>query len=243
MVFLVAPPTWSEPGSRIVSLAPHTTELALAAGGSAGLVAAVPADSPLPPHTQRLSAIGGMDRELLLSLRPDLVLAWKSGNRQSDLAWLRAQGIPTHLSEPTGVEAIAAEIRTIGRLIGSSEQADVAAQKFIRSTRSRCASLVHGDAYIEVWDRPAMSIGGGHWLNDALSYAGFRNFYQQVPRTVFHLDPESLLSIRKLPRIRLRDGSELGSALLGRPGPKLGIAIQQLCEQRLSPSGQDRPAQ
>lgn len=51
----------------------------------------------------RLSRVGDssrLDFERIAQLRPDLVIAWRSGNRAGDIAQLEALGLPVFVSEP-----------------------------------------------------------------------------------------------------------------------------------------------
>jgi iron complex transport system substrate-binding protein len=217
---------------RIVSLSPHATELVIAAGGQRRLVAAVPADRPLPSGVVRLSPVGGVDRERILALYPDLAVAWTSGNRASDIAWLRSQNIQVYLSEPHDTEQIAADIEAIGRILGTQRIATEAAHRFLRRSSPDCRNLPQQEVLIDVWNHPAMSVGGRHWLNDALSRVGLKNTFADVDLPVFSVDRESLLKRAGLPVLRLRDGGPLGSKLLGRPGPRLADGLQMLCSQR-----------
>ncbi len=80
-----------QPAQRIVSLSPHATELIFAAGAGDKL-AGVSAFSDFPPQVKALPRIGDaahLDRESLLRLRPDLVVAWPTGNQAPDIAWLK----------------------------------------------------------------------------------------------------------------------------------------------------------
>lgn len=64
---------------RIISLSPHTTELAFAAGLGDKLVA-VSEYSDYPARAQKLEHVAnykGIKLERILALKPDLVLAWK----------------------------------------------------------------------------------------------------------------------------------------------------------------------
>jgi iron complex transport system substrate-binding protein len=72
----------NNPAQRVVSLAPHTTELLFAAGAGRQVVGAV-AHSDYPPAAEDIPRVGGysnLDYERILSLSPDLVVAWASGN-------------------------------------------------------------------------------------------------------------------------------------------------------------------
>ena len=66
---------------RVVSLAPHLTELVFSAGAGDHLVGVV-AYSDYPEAARSIPRIGdafNLDFERLAELTPDLVLAWKSG--------------------------------------------------------------------------------------------------------------------------------------------------------------------
>ena len=66
---------------RIVSLAPHLTELAFTAGAGDRIVATVDY-SDHPDAARSIPRIGDafrVDLERLLALRPDAVLVWESG--------------------------------------------------------------------------------------------------------------------------------------------------------------------
>ena len=70
-----------QPASKIVSLAPHLTELVYAAGAGDQLVAVV-SYSDYPAEALKLPIIGTYKKinyESLVALQPDLVLLWSSG--------------------------------------------------------------------------------------------------------------------------------------------------------------------
>ena len=66
---------------RIITLAPHLTELVYAAGAGDRLVGVVEY-SDFPPQAENLPRVGDsfrLDHERVASLAPDLVLVWRSG--------------------------------------------------------------------------------------------------------------------------------------------------------------------
>ncbi|MEJ2139345.1 MAG: ABC transporter substrate-binding protein [Gammaproteobacteria bacterium] len=106
------------PVERIVSLAPHLTELAYAAGAGDKLVGTVEY-SDFPLEAGRLPRIGDafrIDYEQVALLEPDLVLAWGSGTPAEIIAKLTALGYRVIELEPGSIESIAAELRQIGTL-------------------------------------------------------------------------------------------------------------------------------
>lgn len=225
------------PAQRIITLAPHATELVQAIGAEDLLVAAAAFSPNLPPHIPRISTFGGLDREHILQLAPDLVIAWTSGNRPSDLAWLTQQGIPVLHSDPQTLPELAAHMRIIGQRIGRLKQADIAAAQWIQALHvTSCSTDTPTEIYLQIWPRPAMSVGGQHWLNDVLRYAGMRNTYADIKRGIFAVEAEALMSKQALLRLSGNDTvknqpNSLWVPHISRPGPALIQVIQQLCHR------------
>jgi iron complex transport system substrate-binding protein len=137
------------------------------------------------------------------------------------------------------LDDIARAMRDIGRLSGNTNRAEGAARAFEQALVTPCARLSLQPAYVTVWERPAMTVGGRHWINGVLRRAGYRNVFAGLDRGVFHVAPEAAYAYRSLPDISLTQGFERDPAdrladLLSRPGPRLGEAVQILCARRLS---------
>ena len=99
--------TLAAPAQRIVSLAPHTTELLFAAGAGKQVVG-VSEYSDFPAAAKQLPSVGGsgqLDIERIVALKPDLIVAWSSGNNRRQLARLRKLGLTVFESEPPHFEA------------------------------------------------------------------------------------------------------------------------------------------
>lgn len=130
----------ARPAQRIVSLAPNVTELLFAAGAGSHVVG-VSAYSRHPPAARALLRIGDsghLDLERILSLHPDLIVGWASGNRPEHIARLRRLGLPVFLTEPKRLDQIPRLIGKLGRLAGTEIQAQHSAAAF-RAGCGRCA--------------------------------------------------------------------------------------------------------
>ena len=129
----------AQPAKRIVSLAPHITEMLFAAGAGDRVVGAVQY-SDYPEAAKKIARVGGytsVDMEKVAALKPDLVVAWKSGNRGAHLDKLRALGIPVFINEPRRIDDVARSIAQLGKLAGTDSAGEAAAQAF----RKRHAAL------------------------------------------------------------------------------------------------------
>src|SRR5258706_13615178 len=109
-----------QPAARIVSFAPHITELLFAVGAGDRIVGVVK-HSDYPDAAKRIPLIGdntAADLERIVALRPDLIVAWLHAGSMKQLERLRSTGIPVHYSNPPTLEAIAHEGERLGVLAG-----------------------------------------------------------------------------------------------------------------------------
>ncbi|MCB1722354.1 MAG: ABC transporter substrate-binding protein [Gammaproteobacteria bacterium] len=227
------------PARRIVALAPHAAELVHAAGAGDRLVgvSAGTEVTGLAPDAVVVGMAGSIDRERLLLLAPDLVVAWQTGNHPTDLAWLTAHGIPVYVTEPASLAAIGDAIRDLGVLAGAPGPAAAAASAFDAAVAGTCADAAPRKVFVVVWERPLLSLGGRHWINDVLAHAGLRNVFAGIDRGVMAVSPEVALANAALPRISLIRRSDDGienrlAGLMSRPGPRLAEAVALLCSWR-----------
>ncbi|MFO7543105.1 MAG: cobalamin-binding protein [Thiobacillus sp.] len=170
---------------RIISLAPHLTELLFAAGAGGQLVGADSA-SDYPKAARFLPRVGDFSRinfERILALKPDLVVVWMGGNRAADIHGLAKMGLPVLHTRATRLDDIARLLRLVGRASGHGEQAEAVAQ----SVTARLAALQRQattqaplDVFYQVWARPLMTVGGEHWISDALAVCGARNVFADL---------------------------------------------------------------
>jgi len=99
-----------------VSLAPHVTEQLFAAGAGARVVAASDY-SDYPEEAKRLPRVassGTVNLEMVLALKPDLVVAWRLEATAPALARLESLGVPVFYSEPRRLAQIPDTIEALG---------------------------------------------------------------------------------------------------------------------------------
>ena len=177
--------TLAAPARRIVSLAPHITELLFAAGAGDRMVGNVDYGD-YPPAARALPRVGGysLDLEAIVALKPDLVMGWESGNAAAAVSRLRSMGVTVHLSEPKRIEDIAGDLERIGKLAGTEPAADAAARAF----RQRYAALAARysrqpsvDVFYQIWKQPLMTVNGKQIISDAIRLCGGRNVFAQLP--------------------------------------------------------------
>jgi iron complex transport system substrate-binding protein len=170
----------AHPADTIVAISPHLAELTFDAGAGGRLVAAV-RGSDYPAAAAALPTVGdaaGLDFELIARLRPDLVLAWGSGNRMVDIEKLTAMGIAVFVAEPRKLGDIPRHVRAIGLLAGTPDAARLRALAFERrlaQLRSNYAGAASRTVFVEIWRQPLFTVGGRHLVGDALGVCGASN--------------------------------------------------------------------
>jgi iron complex transport system substrate-binding protein len=187
-----------KPAQRIVSLAPHVTELLFAAGAGDAVVGVV-SYSDYPPEAAQRPHVGdaaNLDVESIVTLQPDLVVAWKSGNPTPQIEQLVRFGIPVFYSEPRRLEDIASNLERLGLLAGSDELALGAAEKFRAGTRrlvERYSGAAPVRVFYEIWHRPLMTVGGKHLISQLIRLCGGQNIFAELAALAAAVDREAVL--------------------------------------------------
>jgi len=172
------------PASRIVSLAPHATEL-LYAAGAGDRVVGVLATSDWPPEALSKPKVGdsrALDLERILLLKPDLVVTWPFA-APAQVGALTARGIPVFVANPATIEGIAEDMERLGALAGtmaagSSRAAEFRAQLAKLSAAYAATKTVR--VFYEIWDVPLYTIGGRHLISQALTVCGGENVFADL---------------------------------------------------------------
>ncbi len=248
--------TLPAPATRIVSLAPHTTELLFAAGAGTRLVG-VSAYSDFPADAARLPSIGDATRadlERIIALKPDLIVAWTSGNHPAQLERLRALGFAVFDSEPRQFDDIATTLERLGTLAGS-DQGRAAAMRFraeLQALRERYSARAPVTVFYQIWPSPLMTLNDAHIVSEAIRLCGGMNVFGTlaplVPtvsrEAVVRADPQAIFvsdedgraidSWRKfaqLSAVRKDNLFRVDGSVMNRAGPRLPAATAWLCEQ------------
>lgn len=215
------------PAQRIVTLAPNLAELAHAAGAGHRLVG-VARFSDYPEAARHVTEVGDAARvelERITALRPDVVLAWKSGNQPGDIEKLERLGHVVFVTEPVRLADIPRLVRAIGTLAGTGSAAERAARSFeeeVRSLRERYAQARKVRVLYEVWHRPLITVSEGHMISDVIAICGGSNVFATVPGLTPAVSLEAVVVARP-------------EVVLG--GARTGGETELMCNWRAAPVG------
>jgi iron complex transport system substrate-binding protein len=195
------------PAKRIVSLAPHITELLYEIGAGESIVATVDF-SDYPPQAKKIPSIGrhnALDLERIVALQPDLVIAWQSGNPRHQVDTLRQLNLPVFFSEPRKLEDVAHTLERFGILTGHAAAGVSAKQAFnerYEKLKARYFSKRTVTVFYEIWNQPLTTINGEHIINEVIELCGGENVFKSLPvlapivsiEAVLKADPQVIIA-------------------------------------------------
>ncbi|MGM0672807.1 cobalamin-binding protein [Thioalkalivibrio sp.] len=187
-----------QPAERIISLAPHITEVLFAVGAGDKLVG-VTQHSDFPPEAETIPRIGGysrIDLERVVQLEPDLVVAWRSGNSASQIERMRDLGLNVYVSEPRSFEGVASSMRRMARLAGTEKEGQRAVQAFLDEIETLRQDYEDRDPvrlFYQVWEQPLMTVNDDHLISEAIRLCGGVNVFGHLDRLVPRMDREAVI--------------------------------------------------
>jgi len=250
--------TLQKPAQRVISLAPHVTELLFAAGGGSHVVGVV-SYSDFPEEAKKIPQIGSnreVDLERIMALKPDLIVVWRHGSSERQIDMVRKLGVPLYHSEPVKLEDIPESLARLGQLMGTEKVANPAAAELRRQLaglRSRYASRPTVRTFYQVWDKPLYTLSGKHIVSDALRLCGGENIFAKLSVTapvvsvegVLQENPEAIFATAEknyggvnmwkpygtLLAVRNDNLFTIDGNLLNRSGPRMIQGAAMLCEK------------
>lgn len=193
------PAAATAPAQRIVSLAPHLTELVYTAGAGEKLIGVVEY-SDFPPAARSLPRVGDafrFDFERIAALKPDLVLAWESGNPVRAIERLEALGMRVAVIGSYQLADVASSLRTIGRLAGTPQAAERAAVSFeedIAGLVDRYADAPEIAVFYQISLEPLFTVNGRHLISELLAACGGRNIFADLTELAPAVSVEAVLA-------------------------------------------------
>lgn len=243
---------------RIIALAPHITEM-LFAIGAGDKVVAVSDYSDYPEQAQNLPSVASyasINLEAVLALKPDLVIAWRSGNPAAELARLEALGIRIAYSDPLTLDDIATELIQLGELSGQAVQAKAAARALSQQLAELRAQYQHKTplpVFFAMGTAPLSTVANNAWPQQMLTLCGAQNVFSQVKGDYPQVGIEQLLlaapeliiqpvkqvdmadwrywqRFNTLPAVKKQQFLAIEADLIYRTTPRTISGIRQLCQ-------------
>ncbi len=242
---------------RIISLAPHATELLYAAAAGPALVGVL-AHSDWPPAARSLPRVGdsaALDIERIIVLKPDLIVTWPY-TTPAQVAQLRNLGIAIYTTDARSIGDIPDDVERLATLAGTRAQAEPA----IATMRRRIAAIERRRetvrpmrVFYQLGDKPMYTVGAPQLITRAIHACGGDNVFGSVPvaaplvnvEAVLAAAPEAILAGTDdarppawlqswrawptLPAVRAGNLFTVDAMLLHRPGPRFVDGVEAIC--------------
>ncbi|EGQ9842779.1 vitamin B12 ABC transporter substrate-binding protein BtuF [Vibrio cholerae] len=244
------------PADRIISLAPHATEIAYAAGLGDKLVA-VSEYSDYPPQALELERVANhqtINIEKILTLKPDLIIAWPAGNPPRELAKLRQLGFTIYDSQTKTLDEIADNIEALSHYSANPDVGQKAAHDFrqrLQDLRTQYAGNQPIRYFYQLSEKPIITLAQGHWPSEVFSLCGGVNIFadSEVPypqvsiEQVLVKQPQVIFTSEhaianghmwrawkaELSAVQNNQVWALNADWLNRPTPRTLDAVEQVC--------------
>ena len=184
---------------RVVSLAPHLTELAFEAG-IGDLLVGVVEWSDYPAAARDLPRIGDafrFDLERILRMEATHALAWGGGTPPGAIARLRELGLEVDVIEIGTLKEIGRAIERLGQLGAKPAKAAEKAAAFRRRLQHFEQDASGGQPLVEIFyqvsQKPLFTLGGRHVINEVFGLCGARNLFGDLDTEAASVDLEAVL--------------------------------------------------
>jgi ABC-type Fe3+-hydroxamate transport system substrate-binding protein len=184
---------------KIIPLVPSLTETLFALGAGEKIVAVTRFCKYPKKEIMTRPKIGGvhdLDRDAILSLGPDLIIADREENRREDIEYL-AERVPVYLIFPRSVGDAQALIRDLGQLLGATGRAQVFVKR-IEEEYQKASKIWWGNrpfrTFYPLWYNPYYSMNGDTYTSDFLAACGAENICADREKRYFPIGIDEVLS-------------------------------------------------
>ena len=185
---------------KIIALAPHIVENLYAIGAGEQIIGTTE-HADYPEQAKAIPRIGNYARlqiERILQIKPDVIIAWKSGNPVDDLERLEKYGLNVVYSHPVDLEDVAEEFLLLGEITGRTEKAKALADEYLTRLNTlkqkyQNASPVTG--FYEMWARPLRTVANNAWLQKQIALCGVANPFVDLSEDYPLVSLEKVLAV------------------------------------------------
>jgi iron complex transport system substrate-binding protein len=184
---------------RIISLAPSITEILFDLRLNEE-IAGITDFCDYPEAALNKTRIGGFINpsiEKIVSLKPDLIIATRDGNRIETIRRLNDLGFSVYVVNPKGFNGVMKTIKNIGEMVGREDES----KKMINRMMTKRESIVTRTRYLpkpkvffQVGDVPIITVGKGTLADDLIRLAGGNSISGDESVSYPHYSVETIIS-------------------------------------------------
>lgn len=248
--------SWSKNYQRIITLAPHATEIAFAAGLGKQIIA-VSELSDYPEEAlslEKVASYQGIKIERILALKPDLVITWPAGNPTRELEKLKQLGVELFPSDTKNLDQIADSIEALSKYANNPQIGlDNAAlfREHLQQLKAQYSDRAPVSYFYQLSDKPIITMSQDHWPSEVFHFCGGRNIFEQSSAPYPQVSVEQVLlaqpqvlftaphamsngemwqSWTDIPAVKNHHIWTLNANWINRATPRTLLAVKQVCE-------------
>ena len=195
LIFLFA--IYAKGENKIISLTPALTELIVHLGGAENLIARSSAcDYPIEIKKLPIAgAFGKPNLEQLILLNPNIIVS-STLKDKGIINSIENLGIKFYLIKMESFEDYYNAVTQMGIILDCKNKANLE----IKRIKSRLSEYKQNNdkilpkVYLEIWDKPYMTIGNKSFINELISYAGGKNIASNLNKAYFNCSVEWIIS-------------------------------------------------
>lgn len=256
LTLLISGTSWSNSYQRIITLAPHATEMAFAAGLGKQIIA-VSELSDYPAQALQLEKVAsyqGIKIERILALKPDLVITWPAGNPIRELEKLEQLGIKLFPANARNLDEIADSIEALSQFAQNPQTGLDNARQYRHQLTQLKNQYGHREPvsyFYQLSEKPIITMAQDNWPSEVFRFCGGRNIFEQssapYPQVgieqVLLAKPEVIfssqhainngamwLSWADIPAVRNHHLWTLNADWINRATPRTLLAVKEVCE-------------
>ena len=244
---------------RIVSMAPNLTEILFTLGLQEEIVGVTDfCDYPEAALTkQRIGGFINPSIEKIVSLKPDLILGIRDGNRMDTVRRLSDLGFSVYVVDAVGFNGVVKTIGHIGEVVRRREKSEEIIRKITKKKEAIVRlrqSLPRRKVFFQVGFSPIVTVGKGSLGDDLIRLAGGRSISENESgsypvygiETILSKAPEVIIlssmdskrdylnlmkmwqSWKELPAVKMNAIYVIDSNLVDRPTPRVVEGLEAM---------------
>lgn len=180
--------SFDQPVDSIISLAPSNTEIVFAVGAGDKLIGRTDYDN-YPPEAASIESVGSFwspNKETVVIMNPDAILATGAHDQSGDTAWLEEKGLEVITLDPLTLSDVQEIITLVGTLTGNvAEAGELVAdmQSRIDFVADRTAGLSDSQkprVLHVTWHDPLWTAGKDTFIDALIDIAGGVNIFDDI---------------------------------------------------------------
>ncbi|OGF66664.1 MAG: hypothetical protein A2Y62_21355 [Candidatus Fischerbacteria bacterium RBG_13_37_8] len=190
------------PPERIISLAPSITEL-LFALNQGDKVVGITSYCNKPPETRTITKVGGFadpNMELIVSLKPDVVIATRQGNPVELIKNLDTFSIPIFALNAKNLTDVLRNILSVSQLLGIEQEGKKLHDKLAGYIEAQKRKFPQGKSrkriLFVIWYEPFITIGKESFIQEIIELCGAESATSHYPGDWMQINQEELLKLK-----------------------------------------------